>query len=145
MKDPAQCVKDLLLLPTALGGFGAGAGWRIFIGVLPVEPDTIILVNQTGGRSPFPHLLYNEPSVQVLVRGAKNGYEAARIKMNDVVKRLLGMPSTVVQGDTYRGCNQIGDISWLGQDDNTRPIFSANFWFRVEPAAEAGDLRVPIT
>lgn len=144
MKDPAQCVKDMLVTAT-VGTFGASSGWSINIGRLPDNPDTVILVNQTGGQNPFPHLLYNEPSVQVFVRGAKNGYAAARTKINDCVKALLGIGTTVVQGDTYRSCNQIGDVAYLGQDDNTRPMFSANFWFIVEPAAEAGDLRIPIT
>lgn len=93
----------------------------------------------------MPHLLLNFPSVQVMIRGAENGYQAAYEKIKDVVKALLGIQTQVLQGDTYRSCVQIGDIAYLGQDDGTRPLFSANFSFIVLPAAESGDNRIPIT
>ena len=145
MKDPAISVKDVIITPPALGTFGATSGWGVYIGAFPSTLDTTILVNATGGRPPYPHLLLNMPSVQVMTRGAKNGYQAARDKLEAIVNRLLGMDTTVLQGDTFRSCNQIGDIAYLGQDDNTRPIFSANFWFIVEPAALAGGHRVAIS
>lgn len=144
MKDPAISVKDKLVT-AGVGTFGSGSGWRIFIGHPPVTPDTIILVNGTGGRNPYPHLLVNEPSVSVMVRGQKNGYTVARTKAAAVVTALLGMSTTVLQGDTYQSCNQLGDIAYLGQDENTRPMFVANFWFVVLPVAESGEQRVPIT
>jgi hypothetical protein len=145
MKDPAICVKDIIVGAPPLGTFGATTGWGVYIGALPALPDTVIVVNRTGGRPPYPHLLLNEPSVQVTVRGAKNGYVDAGNKIQAIVNRLLGMTTQVLQGDTYRSCNQIGDVAYLGQDDNTRPILVANFWFIVEPAAEAGGNRVAIT
>lgn len=121
------------------------SGWGIAIGVWPQQLDTVILVNHTGGRNPFPHLLYNEPSVQIMVRGAKSGYVAARTKIRTIVNKLLGFTDQTLQGDVYRSCNQIGDVAYLGEDDNTRPMFVANFWFVVLPAAEAGGHRVAIT
>jgi hypothetical protein len=145
MRDPAISVKDLIIATPALGTFGGTTGWGVYIGALPTLPDTIILVNRTGGSNPFPHLLLNEPSVQVIVRGAKNGYVAASDKVRAIVNRLLGITTQALQGDTYRACTQIGDVNYLGQDDNTRPMFSANFRFIVEPAAEAGGNRAPIT
>lgn len=145
MKDPAISVKDVIVGAPPLGTFGAASGWGVYIGAFPTTLDTAILVNATGGRPPYPHLLLNMPSVQVMTRGTKNGYQAARDKLEAIVNRLLGMDTTVLQGDTFRSCNQIGDIAYLGQDDNTRPMFSANFWFIVEPAALAGGHRVAIT
>lgn len=143
MKDPAIAVKDFLVA-AGVGTFGTTSGWSIYIGNLPDAVDTVVLVNRTGGRDPFPHLAINFPSVQVVVRGAKNGYVAASDKMNAVVEALLGMNTTAAGLDTYRSCNQIGDISYLGQDENTRPMFSANFWFIVLPDVGSGH-RVPIT
>jgi len=149
MKDPAQAVKDILVAE-GIGNFLTAApqpptGWRTAIGRMPDAPDTIVLINSPGGRNPFPHLLYNEPSVSIIVRGAKGGYEAARLKAAAVAAALLGMESTTVLGDMYRSCNQMGDVAYLGQDDTTRPQFALNFWFTVLPAAEAGENRVPIT
>ena len=144
MKDPAQAIRDHLV-SAGLGAFGVLTGWSINIGRWPDAPDTAILVQTTGGRNPFPHLLYNEPTVQVLVRGTKSGYQAARTKAEAVQARLTGMSSVNLLGDIYRSSNQMGDIMYLGQDENTRPMFSMNFWFVVLPAAESGESRLPIT
>lgn len=143
MFDPAQVTKDILVT-AGLGTFAAQTGWSLNVGTMPNSPDQVILCNQVGGRDPFPHLSYNEPSVQVFVRGARSGYVAARSKIGDVVTALLGLSSYVhSSGDIYRSCNQLGDIAYLGQDDNTRPMFSANFWFIVLPVASGN--RVAIT
>jgi hypothetical protein len=144
MKDPAVAIKDYLVAQSQ-GVFPPAAPWGIAIGSWPMQQDQIILVNHTGGRNPFPHLLYNEPSVQIAVRGAKSGYQAARTKIRQIVNVMLGFTSQTLQGDVYRSCNQIGDVAYLGEDDNTRPILVANFWFTVLPAAEAGGHRVAIT
>lgn len=149
MKDVAQCVAELLVT----AGVGdlivttpvLHAPFKVVVGHPPDAPDTIILVNKGGGKPPVPHLLLNEPSVSVLVRGAKNGYVAAESKLKDCVKALLGMPRTTVQGDVYASCRMLSDVAYLGQDDNTRPLFSANFVFVVLPAFESGDNRVAIT
>lgn len=146
MRDPAQVVSDLLVAGS-VGTFNGASGWSINLGEPREVPDTIILVNGTGGTSPYPHLLINEPSVQVIVRGAKSGYVAARAKAAGVVNKLLGMTSytDATSGDVYQSCIQMGDISYIGQDDNTRPMFSMNFRFIVLPAAEAGGHRVAIS
>lgn len=132
MKDPAQCIKDHLT------NLNVGvAGWVISVGGLPLSPDTVVLVNRTGGESPFPSFLLNQPSVQVMVRGKRSGYVAAEQKIAEVVDQLLGMNPVTLQGDMYRSCVQIGETVYLGQDDNTRDLFSANFRFIVEPATNA--------
>lgn len=151
MLDPADCVKDLLAT-AGVGTFNTVTGWCLSIGQWPDSPDTCILINQTGGRPPYPQLLINFPSVHCVVRGSKSGYQAARTKAGDIVDALLGMNSTLVgqsvspayAGDMYRACNQIGDIAYLGQDENTRPMFSLNFSFIVLPA-DTGGHRVAIT
>lgn len=148
MKNPAESIAiHLTTDPNKVGDLlsAANTGWRVGVGMLPDTPDTAIIVNMTGGVDPFPHLLLNQPSVQVMIRGTKNGYQAAYAKARAVVAKLLGMATTVLQGDTYRSCIQIGDIGTLGFDENKRPLFSANFRFIVEPVAETGETRVSIT
>ena len=139
---PAKAVADILVT-AGCGTFAAVSGWGIFIGPLPKKPDTCILVNSTGGRNPFPNFLLDFPSVQVMVRGSENGHEDAWDKASACVDALLGMSSTAMGSDTYLACNQIGDISFLGLDENQRPLFSANFSFIVEPAS--GTHRVAIS
>lgn len=146
MRDPSEIVKDLLV-SASIGTFNAPTGWSISIAEPSSSPDTNIMVSASGGSSPYPHLLLGFPSVQVVVRGAKSGYKTAREKANAIVNALLGMSSYTdpTSGDVYQSCTQIGEIAYLGQDDNTRPILSMNFSFIVLPAAEAGSHRVAIT
>ncbi len=144
MNDPAEAVKDALVT-AGIGTFGAVSGWAIYIGQFPARPDTVLLINQVGGRSPFPHLLLNFPTVQIQIRGNQGGYKVTRAQLKLAVDSLLGMSSQVLNGDTYRSCNQVGDVIYLGQDENERPMFSANLTFIVEPAATAGTHRVTIT
>lgn len=132
MSDPAKGVKDLLV-SASVGSFASTAGWGIFIGRLPTSPDTAIACVTTGGISPFPHILLNQPSVQVLVRGAPNGYVAAEAKARAVVDALLGIDSQNVNGDFWGGIRQLGDVASLGYDDRDRPLFTCNFSIIVEP------------
>lgn len=144
MYDPALSIKDLLV-SLGLGTFGAPTPFGLYVGAPPDKPDALVLINRTGGMDPLPHLLLNYPSVQVMVRGAASGYVAASAKMRVIVNALLGLSTVVLNGDTYRACNQIGEVMYLGQDDNTRPMLSANFRFIVEPAAVAGGHRSTIS
>jgi len=146
MRDPAIIVKDLLEA-AGVGQFAVTSGWCLCLGDPPDVPDSVVLVNQTGGLNPYPHLLINQPSVQVIVRGARNGYPAAREKIDEAIRTLLGIYTYVdpVSGDIYRSCIQLGDVAYLGRDDNTRTMFSANFRFIVEPVEAAGSHRIAIT
>jgi hypothetical protein len=146
MNDPATSIRSYL----ATVGFVMYnsstplAAFSMHLGKLPDKPDAAILINSTGGMPPEPRLLLNYPSVQVVVRGAPSGYVAAAAKIQEVVNALVGATPGNLSGDVYRGCIQVGDVSYLGQDENTRDLFSANFRFFVEPAQVAGGHRVPI-
>lgn len=150
MLDPATCIKDLLLI----GGIGSFTGsgpdttWHIEIGALPDEFDQIILVNVSGGKDPMPNWLLNFPSTQVMVRGTKGGYVAASNQIRAIVKALLGISSVQVggsSGDMYRSITQVGDVAYLGQDANNRPMFVANFNLIVEPFNDGTGNRLPIS
>lgn len=142
MNNPADSVADMLVT-AGVGTFAATSGWGIFVGKLPETPHTAILVNTTGGKSPFPHLLLNFPSVQIVVRGASNNLQDAYNKISACVDALLGMGSQTVNSDVWRSCTQMGDIAFLGYDENQRPLHSANLSFIVEPAS--GTHRISIT
>lgn len=144
MYDVALSTKDLLV-SKGLGVFNSTAAFSLFVGAPPDKPDALVLINVTGGRPPLPHLALNYPSIQVMVRGAPSGYAAASARMSAICNALLGISTYVLNGDTYRACNQIGDVIYLGQDDNTRPLLSANFRYIVEPAIMAGGNRATIS
>lgn len=143
MNDPALMTVELLT-SLGFGTLGGGNAFDLYVGQPPDKPDACVVVNLAGGLAPYDRLLLNQPSVQVMVRGAPSGYVAASNKIYAIVNALLGMSSQTLSGDVYRACNQIGDVSTLGQDINTRPILVANFRFIVEPAAVSGGHRVPI-
>lgn len=129
MYDPADAVMELL------GMYGSRITFDLNVGEFPVTPDQSVLINQSGGRSPYPHLAINFPSVQIMVRGKKSGYVVARTMMAEICDVMLGIGPITLNGDTYQSCNQMGDVISLGQDENSRPIFSANFWFIVLPSS----------
>lgn len=145
LTDPSEGIKDILVAAN-IGKFADTSGWCINIGGWPDIPDTSILLNMTGGRSPFPHLRLNFPSVQIQVRGARGGYVKAFKKMQEIVDALLGIPSGVPSvgfPDWWQGITQLGDAGFIGFDENKRPVFSSNFSLIVQPAS--GTYRKNIT
>lgn len=142
--DAALATKDILVA-AGIGAFGTQDDFAIYLGAPPDKPDAVVVVNMTGGLPPHPRLALNYPSVQLMVRGKRGGYLAASAKIQEAVNALLGLSTATISGDTYRACNQLSDIAFLGQDDSTRPILSANFRFIVEPALMAGGHRVSIS
>lgn len=134
MNNPTVGTKNLLVA-AGVGTYGATSGWGIFLGKLPTAPDTAIAITSSSGSPSNPKYLIDYPSVQVLVRGAKNGYEAAYDKALAVQNALLGLPSQTVNGDLWVQVNQIGSIAEMGFDDNNRPLVSVNFALIVEPAS----------
>ncbi len=134
MSDPAEGIKDLLVTAGA-GTFNAISGWGIYIGAEPNKPDTIMTINNTGGQPPNPKWLVDFPSIQVMLRGAENGYQALYTKAIEVKDALLGLPSQDLNGDRWVAVNQAGNEAFLGYDDNGRPRFSLNFNLIIEPAS----------
>lgn len=123
MKDVAIAIKEFLT---------AKATFSLNVGGWPANVDKAVLITVTGGRPPYPHLAINFPSVQIMVRG--NDYQEASAEMSLICNALLGISTQVLNTDTYRSCNQIGDVIYLGQDANGRKMFSANFWYIVLPS-----------
>lgn len=143
MSDPAVGIKNLLVA-AGVGTFAGTSGWGIFIGKLPSKPETAIAIVGTGGQTANPKYLLDYPSIQVLLRGAKNGYTDVYAKALKVKDTLLGLPSQTVNGDLWVQVNMIGDITPLGFDENDCPMFSVNFSLIIEPASGAGTNRTPL-
>lgn len=147
MRDPALSIRDMMVASSFNWVAGGVAPFGVYLGQPPATPDAIILLNRTGGIDPVPQWLVNYPSLQVMVRGKKSGYEGASATIDQICNFLLGIKTYVdpTSGDQYQACNQLGDVFYAGQDDNTRPHFTANFRFIVLPAVVAGGNRLPIT
>lgn len=143
MYDPILGVKDLLVA-AGVGTVTGTTGWQIKLSRMALAPDTQITIFRTGGREPMPTLLYNEVTVQVQVRGAKDGYAAATNKAQDVFDALVGIPSQNVGGDRWDGILPIGDVNFLQYDEMDRPTFTVNFRILIEPATNALTHRVSL-
>ena len=130
MANYAVGMKDILET-ASIGTFKTD----LFVGKMPEEPDAAVSVMRSGGKNANPKWLLDEPSLQVIVRGDKNGYEDAEAKAQDVKDALLGLPSQDVNGDRWVQVNMIGDIVPLGFDEQNRAMFSLNWALIIEPAA----------
>ena len=143
MTNLAEGMKDLLVT-AGVGVFAASSGWGIYIGKGPSTPDTIISIMNVGGTNPNPKWLVDFPSLQTMVRGAENGYQAAWTKATEVKDVLLGLESTDLNGDRWDSVVMLGDIASLGFDENNRVIFSLNWQLIIEPAASGLTNRDPL-
>jgi hypothetical protein len=144
MAAPSAGILNILVA----GGVGvappAASGWIIRISRFAKAPDTQIAIFDSGGGTPNPAWLYNEPTVQVMVRGAPDSYVAARQKAKDVQDALLGLPPQDINGDRWAGVTGLGDINFLQYDESDRPIFSVNFRLLLEPAVSPLTHREPL-
>ncbi len=128
---PSQGAKDLLAAHVAV------SGWRIEIGAMPDKPDKIIMISDTGGQDPNPKWLLDFPTLQVMTRGAVGTYLDTFREAKAVKDLLLGIDAQVLNGDRWDGITQNGDLFFIGQDKNDRPIFSVNFALIIEPQVPA--------
>ena len=143
MAGAAVIIKDVLV-GAGVGTFAATTGWGIYIAREPPAPDTTITIYNTGGADPNPAWLLDFPTVQVRVRGARLGYQAAFAKVVEVKDFLLGRASGLVGTDQLDAVNQSSDILDLGFDDSNRPVIVVNFRLIVEPAQSVNTNRAPI-
>lgn len=136
MADIAEGAKDLLEA-AGVGTFAATSGWAIYLSKYPAAPNTVIAIYNSGGRAPNPKWALDYPSLNIQVRGAKNGYQAAVTKVQEVKDVLLGLDSQDINGDRWVSVTMPGEPAFLGYDDDNRPMFSLNFRLIIEPAVTA--------
>jgi len=149
MSDYSVGIKDILYAAD-IGNYAGSAPvspatvFEIHISRLPAEPNTAIAILETGGKEPNPKWLVDYPSIQIIVRGAPNGYAAGKQKATDVKDALLGFTSADVNGDRWTCINMLGDINNLGYDSNNCPMWSLNFSLVICPAASSLTNRQPL-
>lgn len=143
MYSPELGVKDLLVA-AGVGVVTGTTGWQIKISRTALTPDTQLTIFRTGGREASSHLLLNEVTVQVQVRGSKDGYALAAQKAQDVFDALVGLPSQSVGGDRWDAIYPMGDVNFLQYDESDRPMFTVNLRILIEPATNALTHRVSL-
>jgi hypothetical protein len=93
------------------------------------QTDKQVLVLDGVGTPSELKTQYEQPSVQILVRGDRN--EASHLvyeKAKQVSDFLLSLDSNVaVNSANYKGFEQETNIAQLGKDENERFVYSMNF------------------
>lgn len=108
-------------------GFGI-LGDDLFGGEWGKSDKQILVIDGTGTPSPLKDT-YEQPSVQILVRGSKlesdyQVYRSAKL----IYDFMVSLPETVeLNGTCYKGMEIGSNLAPLGKDENQRFIYSMNF------------------
>lgn len=105
-------------------------GTDIFVGKLPTEaPNNCIIVYDTGGVAPDTYIPTRNPSTQIYVRNIS--YNSGKQKIEDIVGSLHTKSNFyIIENEQYvYYCRLIQEPSHIGQDENDRQEFTANFMF----------------
>lgn len=133
-QSPAVIALGLLQTASVVAAISPPTGWQGRIGRLTESPHTqVALIDVAAAENPNPKWLLNFPSLQALVRGSPDDYEAAYDKAKEVQDVLLGLdPFDTANGDRWSGVTGLGDIGFVYWDNNSRPVFSVNFRILLE-------------
>lgn len=121
MNPATEDIKDIIIA----GGLGTFQT-DLFIADFPDTPDSCTVVALAPGGAPGLWYEWERPGVQILVRGAANGYTSANATINEIAALLHGYQDTI-NSARYALIQQQGNVLYIGKDESTRPVFSANF------------------
>jgi hypothetical protein len=124
MNSPALDVKDFL---DADSGLGLEFATNLFCFLQPDSPDQCATLYDTGGYAPEAQYRYDRPTIQIRVRGNKNGYNDAYALMDSIRVYLRGLFGVEINGTQYVGTWALTDIFFAGWDENKRPSFTINY------------------
>ncbi|MFE9645318.1 minor capsid protein [Streptomyces sp. NPDC006365] len=110
----------------------AGAGGDCFVESMPSSPDVVVVLTLYGGPEPDSKLGYDEPSLQVRVRGTKDP-RVSRNRCKAIYDELEGLcDTTLPDGTVLISCfaNQPGPAS-IGIDQLGRHEHVTNYRLEV--------------
>ena len=122
-----------LLATAGVGTITPNAEWSLNISRMPSTPHRQISIARTGGKPSDPKFALDYPSMQVMIRGNPGDYIVVRDKAQNVKDELLGLTSQTIGDTRWVSVTAIGDINYLGYDENERPMLSVNFALIIEP------------
>lgn len=125
MNPPSEDVKDML--EHSSSGLGLVFASDLFIDEMPETPDAVVTVRDTGGFDSEANYTYERPTIQVRVRGTKNGYQAMYALAHAIQSFLHAKANETWNGTRYVGILKMGDILSLGRDDSQRPLCRVDF------------------
>jgi hypothetical protein len=120
-----------LLSDNSLGVIGEdlfGGEWGTK--TLNTDIDEQVLVIEGVGTPSELKDLYEQPSVQILVRGPKAGADIDVYQRAKRISNFLLSQSecTEINGKIYKGFEEGSNLAALGKDENQRFIYSMNFF-----------------
>jgi hypothetical protein len=128
MNSPAT---DTAAILAGVGALSLRAGTNLFVSTLPDTGDTLtVCLYDTGGYDAVDAIdkaSVARPTIQILVRGSKAGYQAAYAKAAAIDTQLHLKTETTQGGTRYLAFYRVGDINSIGQDDNGRPLLTINY------------------
>lgn len=114
-----------------------GQGTALYIGGLPDEPDAVASVWTYDDDGPiFNHETptgpaYEQPLVQVLVRGDRTG-EVAALARSYAMWRLLNIANQTINGTRYQRVRPLGSPRQIQIDENDRPVYACDYYCMKE-------------
>lgn len=127
MNSPATDTSAIL---AAVGALGLTLGSNLFVSHLPAIEGLLVCLYDTGGYDAIDAMdkaTVGRPTIQVTIRGAKDGYQAAYAKAQAIDSQLHLKTETTQGGTRYLAFYRVGDINSIGHDDNGRPILTINY------------------
>jgi hypothetical protein len=124
MNPPSEDMKDVLEAETALA---LTFGDDLHIGQMPESPDACVCIYDTGGYPAELDYMYERPTFQVRVRGAKGGYRAAQVLAQAIRDTLHGVHNLTLNAARYILIAIESDVGSIGADELHRPNFTVNF------------------
>jgi hypothetical protein len=123
-----------LLAGLGLGTYDdAGSTGNIFLTQAPDQPDAAITVARYGGIESDSLLGYDQPTIQIRVRGNDADASASEALAQRVYDQLEGMNMRILPGGTYLllciGTN--GGPAYIGPDLRNRFEWTVNFRMEV--------------
>jgi len=112
-------------------GYGT-QGTDIFLAVLPESPDACIAIYEAGGNAPEFTMgsdpwAIDRPVIQVICRAGRGDYPTAR-NQAEAIRALLGaVTNTTISTIPILRIQSQGSVIPMGEDENLRPMVSANF------------------
>lgn len=105
-------------------------GVNLFVGVLPETDSMATVLNESSGEiieTNAVGIALFQPSLQVRVRGLAEDYATPKARIEDIQTALAALPDATYTGVRILRIRPQGTILALGQDNNMRFEFTANF------------------
>lgn len=112
-------------------GIGLTAA-AVKLGVMPDKPDVMTTLLEYPGPQDDAGFgsagsRYEHPRMQIVVRGAPDDYQAARLQAEKIRQALAGVQGQTLSGTLYLMVKPLTSPFPMGEDVNKRPRIACNY------------------